>query len=476
MSYGLYIGKNHTASKHAWLAGYGDEPSSHWLEIIPRMKHKSGSTVTVGVTERADMPGARREIPQVAETARQLRVSYSQYKGVPAPITNGGLNEFGVAVRDIWSTSRQELCDMTPVTQSGPNYSDQARLVIDRARSARDGVMLIATLIATYGECSYGGNSHLIADADEAWVMIQFAGGKGLWVAERLGADSIRASRPGYIGVVPVHDTQSTDYLYSDNFLSYAIEQGWYVDGEFNANDVYGDGKGRWQGVQWIENEMHERAVRAGKITLQDMIWALRTSRLTGDTAGYGQVVPLTGPGHSSLRMLWHAPIGAVAAPFAPVFLGQHCVPLEFQQHRYLTEGESARFMDNRKVEMDDVSSVSVVSQQVESSRSAVAECKRLLYLMLQDKNRYTAEVTGAFEGREASLIETTERMVATAAVLFAQGEDRLAEGLLEYFSQTELTAGLDLVVALSNSIEARLKIFGAVDGGSVPAKYDQLW
>ena len=36
MSYGLYIGKNLTSDGHAWLAGYGDEPSSHWLEIIPR--------------------------------------------------------------------------------------------------------------------------------------------------------------------------------------------------------------------------------------------------------------------------------------------------------------------------------------------------------------------------------------------------------------------------------------------------------
>ena len=38
MSYGLYIGKNLTADGHAWLAGYGDEPSSHWLEIIPKKK------------------------------------------------------------------------------------------------------------------------------------------------------------------------------------------------------------------------------------------------------------------------------------------------------------------------------------------------------------------------------------------------------------------------------------------------------
>ncbi len=62
----------------------------------------------------------------MAETARHIRVSYSYYLGVPSPLTNGGLNEYGVAVRDIWSTSRAELIAMTPPTQTGPNYSDLA--------------------------------------------------------------------------------------------------------------------------------------------------------------------------------------------------------------------------------------------------------------------------------------------------------------------------------------------------------------
>src|SRR5690606_26080474 len=88
MSYGLYIGKNHSATGHAWLAGYGDEPSSHWLEIVPRKTHAPGQTIRVGVTPQARLPGVLSDIPQVAETARHLRVSYSHYLGVPAPLTN----------------------------------------------------------------------------------------------------------------------------------------------------------------------------------------------------------------------------------------------------------------------------------------------------------------------------------------------------------------------------------------------------
>ncbi len=291
MSYGLYIGKNHTADGRAYLAGYGDEPSSHWLEVVPRVRHPENATITVGVTPEADVPGVLSEIPQVRETSRHLRVSYSYYKGTPAPLTNGGLNEYGVAVRDIWSPSRPELIEMTPKHQRGPNYSDLARILLERARSAREGVDLIAQLIVSHGHSTYGGNSHIIADANEAWIIIQYAGGANLWAAERLGPSSIRASRPGYINSFPAHE-KHPDFLYSDNFISFAVNQGWFDPAQplFDAGSIYGDGRHRWPGVQWIEDEMAARAARKTKITLADIMWAVRTPRLTGDTADMGKL------------------------------------------------------------------------------------------------------------------------------------------------------------------------------------------
>ena len=67
MSYAVYVGKNRSADGHAFLAGYGDEPSSHWLEVVPRRHHPAGSTIEVGVTPQAAMPGRRSTIPQVSE-------------------------------------------------------------------------------------------------------------------------------------------------------------------------------------------------------------------------------------------------------------------------------------------------------------------------------------------------------------------------------------------------------------------------
>jgi len=357
MSYGIYLGKNLTADGIAYLGGYGDEPSSHWLELVARQQHPEGATIKVGVTPQAEMPGLITEIPQARETARHLRVSYSYYKGTPAPLTNGGLNEHGVAVRDIWSPSRPELIAMTPATQTGLNYSDLARIVLERAHTAVEGVRLMGDLMAEHGHTTYGGNSHIIADPDEAWVVIQFAGGHGLWAAERLGANDVRASRPGYIKEIPVDDPSSPDFLYSPNLVSFAISQGWYDpvgNAPFNVNRIYGDGKGRWAGVQWIENEMRCRANRPEKISIQDIMWAVRSERLTGDTAGYGQVVPLIETDHQALRLLWHTQIGAVAAPFVPVFMGISEVPEEFGMHRHLTDGEAASVFDTRKTREDE--------------------------------------------------------------------------------------------------------------------------
>jgi len=474
MSYGIYIGRNLTADGHAWLAGYGDEPSSHWLEIVDRAEHAPGSTITVGVGPEADMPGRRSEIPQAAETARHMRVSYSYYLGVPAPITNGGLNEHGVAVRDIWSTSRAELIAMTPAHQTGPNYSDLARIVLERARTAREGVGLIGALIAEHGYSDYGGNSHIIADPAEAWVMIQFSGGKGLWVAERLGPDAIRASRPGYVGVVPT--VPDDRFLYPEQFVSTAEDLGWFdpASGPFDANAIYGDGKGPWDGARWVEAEMRKRAANEGGITREDVFWAISNEVLTGDTAGYGQVVPLVHPSFADLRMMWHAPVGPVTAPLMPVFLGQTGVPDEYAQHRYLTMGEASRFLDCRKAAANP-DTVSHVPQGVEVSDSAFYEFKRLMHLALQDE-AILRQVWDHWRRKERGIARDLPDVLRTAEVLLLAGEAALCRRVLTRESHGWLKGALDDCKALVVAGSAIVRTSGRLNCSRRPISTKQLW
>ncbi len=474
MSYAIYIGRNHTADGIPYIAGYGDEPSSHWLGIHPRAEHPEGATITVGVGEEADMPGRRTEIPQARRTARNMRVSYSHYLGVPAPITNGGLNEYGVAVRDVWSTSRAGLIDMTPKDQTGPNYSDLARIVLERATTAREGVELIGRLIAEHGYSTYGGNSHMIADPDEAWVVIEFAGGKRLWAAERLGEDDIRASRPGYIGAIP--DAPDDRFLFSDHFIDTAVDLGWHdpASGPFDVNAVYGDGKGRWEGVVWVEDEMRRRAARPEKISLADVFWSISTERLTGDTAGYGQVVPLIHPRHDALRMMWHAPVGPVTAPLLPVFLGQSGIHEAYLRHRYLTTGESARFLDTRKKEKNP-DSVSHVPQGIEVAESAVYQFKRLMHLALQHPPMLD-EISDHWRRTEAAVNADLPDLLRSAEILLDAGEADLAERLLTQSSYQWLDRALRDCVALAGSAYVRLERAGLLNDSLSPISARQIW
>jgi dipeptidase len=450
-SYCVYVGKNLTADGSVFLGGYGDEPSSHWLEIVPRREHPEGAMVTVGATKSATYPGRLVEIPQARVTFQYITMNYSAFAGFPAPLTNGGLNEHHVAGRDVWSPSRDELRKMTPNPQTGLNYSDLSRIAMERARTAREAVEVVGELIDKYGYATYGGNSHFFADADEGWVFINFAGGQKLWVAQRVGPDEVRVSRPGYIGEVPENYRSHADFRGSPNLIAFAVEEGWYdpkAGKPFNVNHVYGDGKMRSPSVELIENRLMKKA-KNGKVTLRDVMSAVRTTEVTRETAGYGQVAHLRKGIHPELGILWVAGAPSSAAPFIPFRLAVTGVPPEFQRHRYLTEGEAPKFQD-------------LDQRGLESTRYAFRVYKRLLYLVQEHEAKFLPEVTEALEAFESRLIADQESVEETARTLFESGKPELARKYLTYYSTSEAMNGLQLAESLAQSLEARTRvIFG---------------
>lgn len=450
-SYCVYVGKNLTADGSVFLGGYGDEPSSHWLEIVPGRQHPEGTTIFVGATKEARFPGRLIEIPQSPATFRHLTMNYSAFAGFPPPLTNGGLNEHHVAGRDVWSPSREELRRLTPNPQTGLNYSDLSRIAMERARTAREAVEIVGELIDKYGYATYGGNSHFFADADEGWVLINFAGGQKLWVAQRVGPDEVRVSRPGYIGEIPADYRTHPDFRGSPNLISFAVEKGWHDSQSgkaFNVNHVYGDGLMRHPAVELIENRLTEKA-KSGKVALRDVMSAVRTTEVTRETAGYGQIAQLRKDVPSDLGILWVAAAPASAAPFIPFRLGVTAVPPEYRRHRYLTEAEAAKFQD-------------IDQRGVESTRSAFQVHKRLLYLIQEHETKFLPEVTETLEAFESGLIDNQQSVEETARVLYDAGKPELARKYLTYYSHTEAMNGLQLAESLAISLEARTKaIFG---------------
>ncbi len=445
-SYGIYVGRNLTADGSVLLGGTGDEVSSHWLEIVPRAEWPVGARVRVGVDERAVIPGEFIEIPQARRTFRYITMNYSDYEGFPPPLTNGGMNERHVAARDIWSPSRAELVEMTPRPQRGPNYSDLSRIAMERARSAREAVEIVGDLIDRYGYSTYGGNSHLFADPDEAWILIEFAGGRGLWIAERLGPDDIRMSYPGMIGVIPLDFLRRPDYRGSKNFISFAVEQGWFDPGTgqpFDVNRVYGDGRGVREAARVIVERLRRKAPG---ITLRDMLDAVRDPLVSGDSNGYGQVAHLRRGLRSDLGMLWVAPTGSVTAPFIPYWIGVESVPPEFGKHRYLTKGEATRF-------------ITADWQVQEATLFAFRLFKRLMYYTCDRPEKFLPEVTEALSAFENRRIAEVGRVEAAARALFASGEDDFARETLTRYSNEQAMESLRLGEALLASIEARTKV-----------------
>lgn len=443
-SYGIYVGRNLTQDGSVFLGGSGDEVSSHWLEIVHAQQYAAGAKITVGVDENAFLPGELSTLPQVSRTARYLTMNYTEYEGFPPPLTNGGLNEHGVAARDIWSPSRQELVDMTPRPQKGPNYSDLSRIVMERARTAEEAVSIVGAIIDEHGYSSYGGNSHMFADAKEGWVLIEFAGGKGLWVARRLGPDEVVMFYPGYIGEIPTDIDADPDFRASDNFISFAIEQGWFDPGAgkaFNVGEVYGTTEARFP-----RNEMEQELKGAAPVSLRTMLDAVRDRRISKDSTGYGQVAELRNDTRTELRTLWVAPTGSVTAPFIPYRIGVDRIPPEFGKHRYLSKNESRGFLTRDW-------------QVQEATLFAGRLFKRLMYYTCDRPEKFLPEVTEALSAFEDGLIAEQEIVDDIATTLFSADKAERAGTYLTDYTHDRAADALDLGQALLDSIEARTRV-----------------
>lgn len=455
-SYAFYVGKNLTADGGVLVGGTGEEVSSHWLQLFPARDHSPNETVTVGVTKDATIPGELINITQVSHTFRYLSMEYSDYEGFPAPLTNGGLNENGVAVRDVFATNRQDLVDMTPTPQHGVQYGDLARLVMERATTAREGVEIIGELIKEYGYATYGGNSHLIADSDEGWLVWEFAGGRGLWAAERLGENEVRVLYPGYIEDFPLDYANSADYMGSDNLVSFAIDQGWWNPNgtkPFNIFDVYGlqgpEYTARDGGYKYMSQaELEDATIAMAPVSEEDLIERVRDHRVADDQAGYGQVVSLRKGVDPDMLRIWIAPTGSVAAPYVPWWLGVNSIPPEFGEHRYLTHEASSTFLDPDY-------------ELQEASLFAGRLFKRVLYYMCSSPSSFLPIVTDmltSFEGQSRGDIGWVEK---SAQAVLERGDRETARDLLTYYSHSRADKALEMGRALTDALDGYVKLTG---------------
>jgi dipeptidase len=478
-SIGIYVGSDLTEDGSTMLGGFGHEQSSHWIQVVPHQEFPADATTTVGITEDAVIPGELIEIPQAEETNKYISSFYSQWAGFPPPLTNGGLNEHGLAARDIWSPSREELVEIAEEAAPlrGPNYSDLAKAAMERASTAQEAVEVVGGLMDEHGYSTYGGNSHLFADEDEGWVFINFAHPEGdLWAAERLGSEEIRVSYPGYIREFPVDYEDDPNFMGSEKLLSFAEEQGWW-DGKgdtLNLLDVYGAGDFPaempvedyfyptfFQGARNPLNREEEITNELAPVSLEDMLAYVRDPRWSTDFAGYGQVAHLRPDAHPKLQTLWTAVTSAVSTPYVPIPIATTEVAPEFRQHRYMTANSASNFLDRGW-------------QLQEATRYATRVFKRLMYLACSHSDEFHIEMTGAIEGFEQELFDQHETVEQAAQEFLEAGDDQAAADLITdnvgawQLDSTQL--GRDLAEGFEAEIRERFG-FDAPEGRGLPGE-----
>jgi dipeptidase len=193
-------------------------------EFLPRFRLFPAADHGVGEkVEIMGFRGKRGEIPEVAHTYKVLDL----------------MNEFQVAIGETTFDGRPELVNPAGLL----NYPQLMVLALQRARTAREAIKVMADLVEQYGYGS-SGESFSIADKDEAWIMEMIGTGKGghgaVWVAQRIPDGMICAhANMSRIGQFPLHDPDNC--LYSDNVISFAVEKGYYdqKSGPFNYSLAY---------------------------------------------------------------------------------------------------------------------------------------------------------------------------------------------------------------------------------------------
>lgn len=171
------------------------------------------------------------EIPQAAETFE----------------TVGNMNEHSLIIAETTFGGLPILEDST----GRIDYGSLIYITLQRARTAREAIRMIADLANTYGYAS-SGESFSIADRNEAWIMELVGKGcqldgqgnnirKGIvWVARRIPDGYVSGhANQSRITTFPLDDPENC--LYAPDVISFAREAGLYdgPDSAFSFCDAY---------------------------------------------------------------------------------------------------------------------------------------------------------------------------------------------------------------------------------------------
>ncbi len=176
------------------------------LRFLPAQDHKPGETFDV----KGEDGKVSARIPQPERTWAVI----------------GIMNEHQLTIGETTFDGREELVNK----DGGLDYWTLMLIVLQRARTAREAIGVMASLVEQYGYNSTG-ESFSIADKEEAWIMEMIGPGQGgngaHWVAVRIPDGSVSAhANKARIGSFPLNDPQNA--LYSPAVIAFAEAKGYW--------------------------------------------------------------------------------------------------------------------------------------------------------------------------------------------------------------------------------------------------------
>ena len=178
-------------------------------------------------------PGAMRKIVEW-DTGRLL----GEIPEVPHTYaTIGNMNEHGLTIAESTWGGRHELAGTGLI-----DYGSLIYVTLQRARTAREAVEVMTSLVAEHGYASEG-ESFSIADPSEVWIMEMIGKGKAdkgaVWVACRVPDGYIS----GHANHSRIHrfPVDGAETLHSPDVISFARKQGYFSgkDKDFDFSRAY---------------------------------------------------------------------------------------------------------------------------------------------------------------------------------------------------------------------------------------------
>ena len=217
----LIVGKKASADGSVMITYNADDYGSYgYLRHYPAGHHPKGSMRKLYHYETNNYLG---EIPEAEYTYNVV----------------GQMNEHQLSIMETTFGGREELTDSTGLM----DYGELMYVTLQRAKTAREAITVMTSLVETYGYQSEG-ESITIADPNEAWVLEIIGKGPGrkgaVWVALRLPDDCITAhANQARITTFPLKDKENC--LYAKDVITLAREHGWFngKDKDFNFRDAY---------------------------------------------------------------------------------------------------------------------------------------------------------------------------------------------------------------------------------------------